>query len=146
MEAAVVAVDSTEEAVVVDSTAVVARITAEEGDARVMAEVADVPTGVPAAQLRAHSQDRALMEIAATHMADGLTARTAADLLLERRRVVPALCRHEILATLETLVIAAPETPLRRIVDQPRHQLSLAMQDRPPQVLVRPSLEIAEAG
>jgi hypothetical protein len=141
MEAAVAAVVSTEEAVVADSMeAAVART-------RVMAAVADVLTDVPAEQLRAHFQGRALMGIGATHMADDLTVHTAADLRQGQRKVVPALlCRREIPATLETRVTAAPETQRRRIVAQPRHQHSLAIQDRHQQVLDQPSVEIAEAG
>jgi len=141
MEAAVAAVVSTEEAVVADSMeAAVART-------RVMAAVADVLTDVPAEQLRAHFQGRALMGIGATHMADDLTVHTAADLRQGQRKVVPALlCRREIPPTLETRVTAAPETQRRRIVAQPRHQHSLAIQDRHQQVLDQPSVEIAEAG
>jgi hypothetical protein len=148
MEAAVAAVVSTEEAVVADSMeAAVARTTAAEAGTRVMAAVADVLTDVPAEQLRAHFQGRALMGIGATHMADDLTVHTAADLRQGQRKVVPALlCRREIPATLETRVTAAPETQRRRIVAQPRHQHSLAIQDRHQQVLDQPSVEIAEAG
>lgn len=79
------------EAAAVGSTAAVARITAAEGGTPVIARVADVHTGVPVGQLRAHFQGRALMGIAATHMADVLMARTAADLRRELRRVVPVL-------------------------------------------------------
>ena len=83
MGAAVAAVVSTE-------AAEAAGITAEEGVTRVIAVVADVLTGVPAEQLRAHFRGRALMGIAATHMAEDLTAHTAADLRQGQRRVVPA--------------------------------------------------------
>ncbi|MGA2900560.1 MAG: hypothetical protein ABSF40_10070 [Candidatus Acidiferrales bacterium] len=83
MGAAVGAVVSTE-------AAEAAGITAEEGVTRVIAVVADVLTGVPAEQLRAHFRGRALMGIAATHMAEDLTAHTAADLRQGQRRVVPA--------------------------------------------------------
>ncbi len=138
--AAVAAVDSTE-------GAAVARITAAEGGTRAIAGVPDVLTDVPAEQLRAHFQGRALMGIGATHMADDLTVHTAADLRQGQRKVVPApLCRRGIPATLETWVTAAPETQRRRIVVQPRHQHSLAIQDRHQQVHVQLSVEIAEAG
>ena len=77
-------------AVVSTEAAEAAGITAEEGVTRVIAVVADVLTGVPAEQLRAHFRGRALMGIAATHMAEDLTAHTAADLRQGQRRVVPA--------------------------------------------------------
>jgi hypothetical protein len=133
-------------AVVPMEAAEAADITVEEEGTRVIAAVA-VLTGAPAEQLRAHSQGRALMGIAATHTVRGLTARMAADLRQAQRRVVPArLCRRGTPATLEIWVTAAPETPLRGIADQPRHQHSLAIQDRRQQVLDQPSVEIAEAG
>src|ERR1700691_2722584 len=104
MGAAVGAVVSTEAAEAAD-------ITAEEGGTRVIAVVADVLTGVPAEQLRDHSQRRALMGIAATHTVRGPTARMAADLRQVQRRVVPArLCRPGTPAIRAT---AAPETPQR---------------------------------
>ena len=140
MGAAVGAVVSTE-------AAEAAGITAEEGVTRVIAVVADVLTGVPAEQLRAHFRGRALMGIAATHMAEDLTAHTAADLRQGQRKVVPVLlCRRGIPATLETRVTAAPETQRRRIVGQPRHQHFLAIQGRHQQVLDQPSVEKAPAG
>lgn len=140
MGAAVGAVVSTE-------AAEAAGITAEEGGTRVIAAVADVLTGVPAEQLRAHFQGRALMGIAATHTVRGLTARMAADLRQAQRRVVPArLCRRGTPATLEIWVTAAPETPLREIVDQLRHQHSRGIPDQHQQVLGQPSVEIAELG
>jgi hypothetical protein len=127
--------------------AVAAGITAEEGGTRVIAAVADVLTGVPAEQLRAHSQGLALMGIAATHTVRGLTARMAAGLRQVQRRVVPArLCQRGTPATLEIWVTVAPETPQRGIADRLRHQHSLAMQDRHQQVLGQPWAEIAEAG
>jgi hypothetical protein len=90
MGAAVGAVVSTEAAEADSMEAAVARITAEEGGTRVIAAVADVLTGVPAEQLRAHFQGRALMGTGATHMADDLTVHTAADLRQGQRKVVPA--------------------------------------------------------
>jgi hypothetical protein len=113
--------------------------TAEAGGTRVIAAVADVLTGVPAEQLRAHSQGRALMGIAATHTVRGLTARTAADRRQVQRRVVPApLCRRGTPATLEIWATAAPETPLRGIVAQLRPQHSRGIRDQHQQVLGQP--------
>ena len=132
MGAAVEAVVSTEAAEAADTTA-------EEGGTRVIAAVADVLMGVPAAQLRAHSQGRALMGIAATHTVRGLTARMAADLRQAQRRVVPArLCRRGTPATLEIWVTAAPETPLRGIVDRLGHQHSRGTRDQHQQAHVQP--------
>ena len=133
-------------AVVPMEAAEAADITVEEEGTRVIAAVA-VLTGAPAEQLRAHSQGRALMGIAATHTVRGLTARMAAGLRQVQRRVVPArLCQRGTPATLEIWVTAAPETPQRGIVDQLRHQHSRGIRDRHQQVLGRPSVEIAEAG
>ena len=135
------------EAVVPMEAAEAADITAEEGGTRVIAAVADVLTGVPAEQLRAHSQGRALMGIAATHTVRGLTARMAADLRQVQRRVVPArLCRRGTPAALGIRVTAAPETPLRGIVDRLGHQHSRGIPDRHQQAHVQPWAEIAEAG
>src|SRR6202050_4595280 len=72
-------------AVVPMEAAEAADITVEEEGTRVIAAVA-VLTGAPAEQLRAHSQGRALMGIAATHTVRGLTARMAADLRQAQRR------------------------------------------------------------
>src|ERR1700691_4353139 len=111
-------------AVVPMEAAEAADITVEEEGTRVIAAVS-VLTGAPAEQLRAHSQGRALMGIAATHTVRGLTARMAADLRQAQRRVVPArLCRRGTSAKLGIWGNAAPETPLRGIADQPRHQHS----------------------
>lgn len=132
--------DSMEAAVVVDSTeAAVAHITAEEGGARVMAAVVDVLTAAQAERHLAHFQGRALMGIAATHMAAGLMARTAADLRqcrlrarasVQRRAALARLRRRATRATLELQITVGPEPQLRGIVRLRLPLHSLEIQDR----------------
>lgn len=100
--------------------------------------VAGIRTAVPAERHRAHFQDRALMGIAATHMAAGLMARTAADLrqcrlrargLARHRAVLARLRRRAILATLELQVTAELAIRLRGIVRLRRPLHFLEIQD-----------------